>query len=390
MKDPRWNYLGIGLFIIWLLTSFVLRSNFDTKIRYLSDDYDRYVYFQRGLWLVNHQVPYRDSISEYPQIPTYLFGLIHVVTAGEPNESVAYWKYSSFFSLIMFIILWATIELLRKILPKGSYLPYLLLLPAPLYFSINRFDILPAYLTLLSLKMAQEERWNLAAMLLGVGSLTKWYPALLLPAFLLYYFQTTHRVPWRMALVFFVTCLLIVLPTLLSGGLDALAVPYRFHLERGIETVSLPTLLSKLLHSTLDVTIDQKALSLTFFLLQIAAVPVLIFVRMDSVDRLLNACLLIITAFVLFSRIYSPQWLLWILPFYILAAKNRIDVGLIMLYGVTTYLGFPIVWDYFGPESNAMVFMGLVNIIFLVVIIARTLDRIINPKTISIDQPVAG
>lgn len=387
MKKSRRVYLRIGLLMIWLLTSTVLRTNAGSTIRLFSDDYDRYFYFLRGSWFVDHQVPYRDTISEYPQVPTYLFGVLHVADIGETNDSIAYWKYTTVFALLMLMVLLATIELLEKMLPKGSALAYLFLLPAPLYFSINRFDILPAYLTLLSIKMVQDKRWDAVALLLGVGALTKWYPALLLPAYMLYYYQTTRRLPWRMALLFFLTCVLLVLPTLLAGGVDALAVPYRFHMERGLESVSLPTLLSKLLNHTLQIQVSQKTLSLVFLLLQIAVVPLLVFVRMDHMDKLLNACILVISAFVLFSRIYSPQWLLWLLPFCILAAGNWVDIGTLALFSITAYISFPIVWDYFGPDSFPMILTGIVHIVLVILIMSRALYRIRYPVMNSAERP---
>lgn len=376
MKNPRLTYVGLGLFVIWLLTTTILRTNLNTKVRLFSDDYDRLIYFQRGLWFVNHQVPYQDTLSEYPQVPTYLFGLIHVASLGENNASIAHWKYSSLFSLLMLIVLLATVELLQRMLPKNSSFFYLLLLPAPLFFSINRFDILPAFLTLLSFKMIQDKRWNAATILLGIGTLTKWYPALLLPAYMLYQYRTTGRFPWQMGFLFFVTCFFIILPTLYSGGIEALAVPYRFHMERGIETVSLPTLLSKSLSGRLDNFIDQKGLALTFLLLQVAPIPFLIFIKIDNLDRLLNTCILIISNFVLFSRIYSPQWLLWILPFSVLAARNGNDVRLLSLYGIMTYVGFPLVWDYFGSDSREMIALSVVNILFLTLMTIQAIYRL--------------
>lgn len=376
MKNPRVTYVGLGLLIFWLLTITILRTNLGTTIRFFTDDYDRFVYFQRGLWLVNHQVPFRDTISEYPQVPTYLFGLLHVISIDDDNTVIAYWKYSALFSFVMLIILLATIELLQRMLPKGSSLAYLLLLPAPLFFSMNRFDILPAYITLLSFKMVQDKNWTLAGVLLGIGALTKWYPALLLPAFMLYNFRSTGRLPWQMVLAFSITCLIIVLPTLLSGGLDALSVPYRFHMERSMETVSLPTLLNKLLQGILEKPISQNVFVLVFLLLQTSAIPFLIFVRMDNLGKLLQSCILIVSAFVLFSRIYSPQWLLWILPFSILAARNKTDISILALYGTITYIGFPVVWDHFGPDSNEMILFGVMNIAFLALIMIRAVYRI--------------
>lgn len=372
MKSKRILYLGLGLTLVWLLVITFLRANLQTPIRLFSDEYDRYIYFERGVWIENHQVPYRDVLSEYPQVPTYMFGLVRLTAAGEKDPYIAYWKFSSIFSFLMLVLLAATIELLHGMLPVHKSWAYLLLLPAPLFFAFNRFDILPAYITLLSYKMVLDRKWGFSALLLGIGAMTKWYPALLLPVNLMYYYRTYRRIPWRMMIVFGVTCLLILLPTFLFGGLDAVLAPYRFHLERGLETVSLPTLISRAVNAVSGVAVNPKFYSWTFFLLQIVAVPIALLAGVDNKRKLLNWYILIIGGFVLFSRIYSPQWMLWIFLFYILAADKKIDLVIIIFYGIVTYVGFPVVWDYFGQDSAQMAAMGLLNILMLTLIMLTT------------------
>lgn len=380
MKSSRTLFLAFGLFLVWIMVTTILRINLGSTVRFFSDDYDRAFYFDRGSWLVNHQIPYQDTISEYPQIPTYLFGLTRIVTLGDNDLNSAYWKFSALFSIITLIVLFATIELLNKMLGPNHRYAYLLLLPAPLFFAINRFDVLPAYITLLSYKMIRDKRWLVASFLLGVGALTKWYPALLLPAYLIYYQRNTRQIPWKMLLVFSITCFVIILPTLLAGGVDALLVPYRFHTVRGMESASLPTLLITFLSFLQGAPVNSERLTLVFLLLQVAIVPCVIFVKIDNLDKLLNCCILIICGFIMFSRIYSPQWMLWIFPFCILTIRNRTDIGVLILYGVLTYIGFPVVWDYFGFDSAEMSIMGILNVIFVLAIMVSAANRLRDPR----------
>jgi len=387
MKRSSFLCLTLAIFLFWLSVITVFSTNLDTRVRLFSDEYDRYVYFQRGKWFINHQVPYRDVLSEYPQIPTYLFGFMHIFDLRESNLNTAYWEFSSFFSFLMLVVLIATIHLLHTILPDKKHRAYLLLLPAPLFFSFNRFDIMPAYLCLLSYKMIQDKKWQAAALLLGIGTLTKWYPALLLPAYLVFYYRIKKRINWQMIAVYILICLIIILPTILSGGIGALLVPYRFHVERGLETVSLPALISNAINALTNEPIDPKYVALTFLMLQVSVIPFALLAKIDKTEKLLNWCVLIICMFILFSRIYSPQWLLWIFPFYILAANKKTDLAVIVMYGITTYIGFPIIWDYFGSGSREMIAMGIVNIMFLILIVLTTIGRIQTPETFS-NHPV--
>src|SRR5690242_7708399 len=150
MTSRQVRTLAILFFLLWLLEITVLRLNLNSHVRYFSDDGDRQVYFERGSWLPKGEVPYRDVISEYPQIPTYFFGLLYLLIPGAKDTVFAYLLFSSYFILAMLVVLFTLIDQLYKLLPDKKYLAFLFLLPAPLYYTFNRFDILPAYLCLLS------------------------------------------------------------------------------------------------------------------------------------------------------------------------------------------------------------------------------------------------
>jgi hypothetical protein len=77
----------------------------------------------------------------------------------------------------------------------------------------------------------------------------------------------------------------------------------------------------------------------------------------------------------LFSRIFSPQWLLWLMPTLILVARTRWDIAGIIFYGVSTYLAFPMVWDYTGLSIESKI-MGLVNTAVLAVIVILAIRRV--------------
>lgn len=365
-------YLVAGLLIVWFLATTVLRNNLGGHVRYFSDEADRIAYFERGVWFPKGQIPYRDVFSEYPQVPTFLFGVFYIPILGEKDTMTAYMKFTSLFSLAMLWLLFMTINQVYKLMDGKRYLSFLLLLPAPLYFTINRFDILPAYLCLLSFSLVHSKKWDLAAIVLAIAAMTKWYPVLLLPTFLVYCYWSEHRINWRMAILFSLTCFLIVLPTLLLGGMDALLVPYRFQGIRGLETVSLPAIMRRLADALTQKTIPQNYFIFGFLFMQTIAAFISFFTRINNVEKLLHWCILIITMFVLFARIYSPQWLLWILPFLILTSKKTLDTTIIVFYSIITYIGFPVVYDLFGETSHQMTLMGLINIAFLILIASRT------------------
>lgn len=376
MTSRQKLYLSAGLLIFWLFAITLLRNNFGTRIRFFSDEVDRKTYFERGLWLPRGQIPYRDVLSEYPQIPTFLFGLFQIPILGEQNEEIAYWQFSSMLSLMMLVVLFALVNQIYELLPNAKYRAFLLLLPAPLYFTFNRFDVLPAYLCLVSFLMMKNQRWDFAALILGIAAMTKWYPIILLPAYVTYCYYVTSRFNWRMILIFSLTCFLIGFPTLLTGGIDALLVPYRFQGIRGLETLSVPAIINGWVTDVWKKTFAERYYVIGFLFLQVIAGLIAVFARPDKIEKLLQWCILIITLFVLFSRIYSPQWCLWILPFLILESRSRFDVAIIAFYGIITYVGFPIFYDLFGRITDQMFLMGLINIAILIFIAGHSIWKL--------------
>ena len=66
----------------WIVMTF-LPVVFDTgTVRFFNDHYDRTTYFERGKWLSENS----PAISEYPQIPTFLFGINHLISMGVESD----------------------------------------------------------------------------------------------------------------------------------------------------------------------------------------------------------------------------------------------------------------------------------------------------------------
>lgn len=374
MDKKRINSLVIGLFVVWLAFISIFRANLGSGIRLFNDDYDRAVYSVRGEWLLRGLVPYRDVPSEYPQVATYLFGVPYLFASQPTIEAFGYWLHSSIFSLIMLAFLGGTIILLYRMLPEHKDRAYLLLLPASLYYAYNRFDILPSFLVLLSLFLLRRNQDILTGIVLGIAILTKWYPLLLFPAYYLYLFHTRRRLDWKMSLAFGLTCIIMVVPTYLTSGLQGVLQPYAFHASRGIEYATLPALIHSIFSGWFGSGFNLRLLTNGFLVLSVFPAPLAIFARINTFDKLVYWSILVISVFTLFSRIWSPQWMLWMLPLLILTARNSRHIACIVIYGVMNYLAFPILYDLVGAESwqlRATVFASFLILIYIAAVAYR-------------------
>lgn len=366
----HWRKISVALFLL-LLWGFVWKfgeENFGSQIRYFVDIWDLRAYYNNGKWFPAGTQPYVDVPSEYPQVATYIFGWVHLFGADEPRAGVAREIYFRAFRMLMLLAGYATFLLVEFMKERKKWLALLLFLPGPLYYLFNRFDILPALFCLLAFLFIRRQNWSIAAFLLAVSAMTKWYSILLMPSLMVYIWRMDKKIPWKPALVFALTILWIALPTYLAGGVDALLLPYAFHLNRASETASLPNLLI----SGLGLS-SEKTTTFVFLSLQLLPSILSFFFRIDSLEKLGRWWIVILGAFILFSRIYSPQWILWILPFLLLLLDDAFEIGLTLLYGTLTYLGFPLAYD--GMRS-ILLGVHLASLAILFILIIRSASRL--------------
>ncbi len=98
MNRKQTYILSAVLLGVWFLFISVLRANLSDGLHYVrwfNDDADRWAYMERGEWLPSHSLPYVDVVGEYPQVPTYLFGLLHAFMPHDSPPEAIYFRYSA-------------------------------------------------------------------------------------------------------------------------------------------------------------------------------------------------------------------------------------------------------------------------------------------------------
>lgn len=360
-------YVWVCLLMAWFIMAITpLLGGMDIG---LADYNDLKVYFQRGKWFTEN----KPLVSEYPQIPTLLFGVNHAASMWF-DADLQLGVYVVVMTLEMLIILYLVFKVLLELLPPHlSRNIYLLFLPPTLYFTFYRFDILPAYLCLIAFGAATKQQWMKTALLLALGTFTKWYPILLFPGFFIYASLLEKKFQWKMVWVFIATGLAILLLSYLQGGLITLTAPFKFHLARGMEYAALPVIVNNSLHNFLNININLRYMFPLFFIIQVSAPLLVLFTKLDTLDALVDYCIIVIGVFVLFSRIWSPQWLLWLVPFLLLSSKNAQTIWLLIAYNLTSYICFPIIFAHYGGSSYQLQIASLSIYITLIAIIARSI-----------------
>jgi hypothetical protein len=225
---------------------------------------------------------------------------------------------------------------------------WLTVLPAALYFALNRFDIVPVLLTAVSLAFFSRRWWIVSAVFLGGATAFKVYPVLLAPLLVRYLWdRRAAALVWPT--VFTITLGVFLLPPLLVSGWDAFWAPYQFQLNR---QPFPPTIYGYILPNRLE---GQdwwaKGLRLGGILFTVGAVCLR---KPAGWHGLLRRGALVLIALLLLAVIYSPQWILWLSPLLVPLAKSDWKVGgLIVALDLVTYVTFPLVMGSQTPDDLA-------------------------------------
>ncbi len=352
--------------------------------RWVSDDFDRDVFYDIAQFLPAAAVPYLDVRSEYPPVATMAFAAPLLISPGWHVSREAYrfrWSAGMAAVLVTTIYLLAWFRVSHDLNPIPVLL---LLLPSPLYFSLMRFDILCALVLCASLAAFARGRYRLAHALLGVATFVKWYPALAFPVYVA--FHLAHeRAPIRLSniwrsetirygSVYVATVVVVVLASIAAFTWEGVLVPYRFHAGRGGQYFNLYWLLEQYRGPLRIDDSGWQIVKVIFFALQFSIIPVLLSGRVRSLADVFRYVILAIYLFVTFSRIDSPQWILWyMVPALMFVGDARV-VGVLAFLAVWNYVVFPVAFDALdmaSPTFSAIVFVKDLAVLAVIIGIFR-------------------
>lgn|GEM_PF-1672924 len=306
------------------------------------DDVD--LYYLYGQYTLDGKLPYRDFSIEYPPfvLPFFIAPAIVSNIFGPPTQE----RYVIFFQLEMYLLLIATLIVVVRFGQK--LYPQLSLLVGVRYFTVaavvftffisRRFDIVAALLVTLVFYLFYLKRQIWGGFVLGLATLTKLFPAIILPIALMYYWKIRKQLfpAEKIILGFIVSAFIITVPFLLfaQAGLKGFLT---YHSERGIQIESvygiviwlgsvagLTTASSTSDHNSINLAsswgapLSAVALPLTVLGLLAFYAYIWFKTREDknlSLTWLIQASVIATLWFILSNKVLSPQYLIWLLPF---------------------------------------------------------------------------
>ncbi len=330
---------------------------------------DMKLYFSVSTQLSEGKIPYRDFTVEYPPLALLPLVLPHLVTAGLTLDYRAYSMLYLLETFSLLLLIAFTVQQVARFWPES--LPpwrllavYLLLIILSKDFVFWRYDLFPAWLTLLAFLAVLKKQPLLAGMWIGLAIMAKLYPVMLVPVLLVYYLAgQQYRASVRLVAGTGLAVALVLLPVVFLSGNQVFSF-LTYHQLRGLQIESVAGGLVLLGHLT-DLSRVSTAFNYGAFHLEasgvgpvLKALPGLFLVAFSgllalgwfrfrleygqtgtvSADSLLRFLLGALMVFISTNKVFSPQYLIWLLPFVLfLSVKQIAWMGFIFLLTTLVY-----------------------------------------------------
>jgi len=310
------------------------------------------------------QWPYSssDNSVEYP----VLTGVVMWATGLLIDDPNGYRPYFDLNILLIALLLFASVFILWRLKPE-----YVALFPiAPAVFGslfIN-WDIYAVLFALLSLYFYKVQKLDLSALFMGVAISTKFYPGVILFGIaLIFWNQKEITKLIRYLLVTFLSWVVINLPVALTN-FDGWWRFFKLNIDRDSDLGSIWYAAALLKWPQPNV----NNVTIILFLIALMAIGVFYFAVAQSRSDFANlatVAFLTVAAFVTISKVYSPQYILWLTPLAVLAITKDDERKAFWIWQGTEALYHFGIWQYLASYTGAK--FGITETFYASIILIR-------------------
>jgi len=315
------------------------------------------------------QLPYRDFFAEYPPLAIGLFTIPRML--GESFRWYYVWYQVEVILADLLIVIALYLAGRRWRVSSWQLIgAYTIAVLAVGPINLQQFDIFPAALSLFAVLRFSADDAVGAGVLLALGVMTKVYPILIAPLFVLLAWRHNPGGVGKAIAVFVATCAVVLLPWLVRGP-ASLSGMLSFHAERGTH---LDSVYSTIAFAARSLGLSWVTVVYSFRSWNIsgpvpdllARVSTLVLVAVVSgvytiiyrkardrgaaashdVRFVGHAALVVLLAAMITSKVLSPQYLVWLTPFVpSVIGPRRVAVWAgFVVTGLLTYWLYP--WRY--------------------------------------------
>ena len=345
---------------------------------------------------VHGQTPYRDFSLEYP--PGFLVPALAPAATAPVDDYGAYvrdfdrWMAGAGVALILFSAVGLTALRARR-KEFGLALGFIAISPLLVgLLMFSRFDLWPTALAVGGLSALLAGRDRTGGALLGAAIATKLWPAVLVPLALVWVWRRhgrTDAAKWIAIVIGTCAAFFVPFAVLSPGGLGH---SFGLQIDRPLQLESLGSTLLLAAHNLGGLGVSEASTygsanivahgasavadgSAVAQVLALCAIWVAFARGSARADRLAIAAAACIAVFIAFGKVFSPQYLIWLVPFVALT-RRRLESLLLAAALVATQFYWPSHYDEllsFKPFATGVVLTRDLLVVAIAVSLGRAL-----------------
>ena len=306
----------------------------------------------KGVWAYSSGA---DSV-EYPVIQ----GAIMWITAKVIPNGINNYFYTSALLLALLFIFISFITFRMK--PEFGYL--LPLAPAAVASLYINWDLWAIAMMMLAIYWFDRKAEVASAVALGIAISTKFLPIfLLIPIAIIFFRQEKISKFFKYAVIAVATFALINLPVALTTPVGWWRF-YDLNLNRGSDWGSLWYALSNL---GLNLT-HQNYLSILLLMIGLSALTIFL-LQLRTPPTLAHTAIFVMIIVMAVSKVYSPQYVLWLTPLAVIALIDRRDLTVFWFWQGAEVIYHLAIWQHLAQVTGAQ--FGLPVVAYSVIALVR-------------------
>ncbi|MFB7497310.1 glycosyltransferase family 87 protein [Streptomyces sp. NPDC056161] len=356
--------VAIGMFALGLVQKAPCYTSgwfFGASSQYTHACYSDIPHLYQGRGFADGLVPYFDKLPgdmnylEYPVLTGVFMEVAAWLTPGSgsiQHQEQWYWFVNAGMLMVCVAVIVVCVSRTHARRPWDGLL--VALAPALALTATINWDLLAVALTAAAMLMWSRGRSLAFGVLLGLATAAKLYPVLLLGPLLVLCWRAGKWKDFGKALGgTAVSWLVVNLPVMLFA-FEGWSKFYTFSQERGVDFGSFWLIWSQ--NSTNPPSTDTvNTLAMLLMLLCCGGIATLAFVAPRR-PRFAQLAFLIVAAFILTNKVYSPQYVLWLVPLAVLARPKWRDFLIWQACEVAYFLG---IWMYLAYTTSGDAHKGL-------------------------------
>jgi len=287
-----------------------------------------------GAWAFSGEQP-----VEYPVVT----GLVMYLTAQLAQVTTTYYLLNAALLAILFIFV-ALIT--ARIRPQFGYL--LSFTPAVIASLYINWDLWAIATMMLSIYWFDRKQYDLSSLAIGISIATKFIPVFLIPvAIYIFYRNQNLKGAVRYLVIASTTWLVINLPVALTT-FDGWWYFYKLNIERVADWGSLWYALS-----ALGLNLGSlNYLTIVTLLFCVAALGIFFF-ALDYLPSMAQLAFIVIAVITTVSKVYSPQYVLWLAPLALIALIDKRDLHAFWIWQVSEIIYHVAIWQHLATVTGA-------------------------------------